>query len=293
MEETEMLKEQSFNTGVVAINYAEGPPSGPPLILLHGFTARWQGLLPIIPALSMRWHIYALDFRGHGKSDRAPGQYRPQDYSADFMAFLQHQVTEPAALFGHSAGGTAALWLAAQLPNKVQALVVADAPISIERLVEADTSYWAALRDLIRSGRSVAELASALADVLVSVPGQDTWIRYGDLPGVDAVRLRAWAKTLSQVDPQVLEFRAEGRTQKFLRNFNIDTVLQRISCPVLLLQGNPSLGGIMTDHEVEHALSVLPDASHVLIEHAGHDLGLSTWEVAPLLRAVTNFLESL
>lgn len=293
-----MLKEQPFNTGVVAINYAEGPPSGPPLVLLHGFPGRWQGLLPIIPALSMRWHIYALDFRGHGKSGRVPGQYRPEDYLEDAIAFLQHQLTEPAILFGHSAGGLYALWLAAQLPKKVRALIVGDAPLSIESIVSLESneeriSFWATLRDLACSGRPVAELASSLA--VIPVPGQskDTPIRYGDLPGVNATSLREWAKTLSQLDPEVLEFHAEGRIQEYVENANPDAWLRQISCPVLLLQGNPSLGGIMTDRDVAHASSVLPDALHVLIKHAGHDLGLSTWEVAPLLQAVTDFLESL
>jgi hypothetical protein len=31
-----------FATGEVRINYAEGPPSGPPFVLLHGGAARWQ-----------------------------------------------------------------------------------------------------------------------------------------------------------------------------------------------------------------------------------------------------------
>jgi pimeloyl-ACP methyl ester carboxylesterase len=59
-----LLKELSYQTGVVAINYAEGPPNGPPLVLLHGLTGRWQAFLSVIPALSVRWHDYALDFRG-------------------------------------------------------------------------------------------------------------------------------------------------------------------------------------------------------------------------------------
>lgn len=61
---TQMLKESSFNTGTVDINYAEGSPSGPPLVLLHGLPGRWQEFLPIIPNLSLFWHTYALDFRG-------------------------------------------------------------------------------------------------------------------------------------------------------------------------------------------------------------------------------------
>jgi pimeloyl-ACP methyl ester carboxylesterase len=50
----EMLKEQIFNADVLPINFVEGPPSGPPLVLLHGGGDRWQYLLPIIPSLVMR-----------------------------------------------------------------------------------------------------------------------------------------------------------------------------------------------------------------------------------------------
>ncbi len=68
-----MLTEHTFNTGVVTINYAEVGLSGQPLVLLHGGSARWQSSLPIIPELSQRWHVFALDLRGHGKLGRVAG----------------------------------------------------------------------------------------------------------------------------------------------------------------------------------------------------------------------------
>jgi len=43
---------------------------------------------------------------------------------------------------------------------------------------------------------------------------------------------------------------------------------------------------------VKHIQTILPDAVHVLIEK-DHGLGMDTWEVAPLIRAVTSFLESV
>ena len=49
----------------------------------------------------------------------------------------------------------------------------------------------------------------------------------------------------------------------------------------------------MTNDVVKHVQSILPNTVHVLIETAGHGLGMDTWEVAPLIRAVTSFLESL
>ena len=54
-----------------------------------------------------------------------------------------------------------------------------------------------------------------------------------------------------------------------------------------------SQGGVVSDEDVERVLGLLVDGVHVRLEGAGHDLGLSGWNVTPLLRAVTNFVESL
>ena len=294
-----MLKERSFNTGAIEINFAEGPHSGPSLVLLHGLPGRWQEFLAIMPTMSLLWHTYALDFRGQGKSGRTPGQYLSKYYFADVEKFLQQQLDEPAILFGLSAGGNVALSVAAQCPEHVRAIIVGDSPIDMDVLVEWMTSegfqhYFSALRELSGSGHSIAELTRQIADIPIQIPGQDTRIRYGDSPGVDAIQIQQLAITLSHMDPDVLEYHAEGRAREFLEGFDLDKVLERITCPVLLLQGNPSLGGMMTNEAVKHVQSILPNAMHVLIETAGHDLGLiDTWEVSPLLRAVTSFLESL
>ena len=294
----EMLREQTFDADVVTIHYVEGPPSGPPLVLLHGGGDRWQYLLPIIPSLVMRWHVYALDLRGHGKSGRVPGQYRPEHYAADIMAFLKRQPPEPVILFGHSLGGWIALLVAMELPEQVRALILCDPPLCTERWVtiegsEGSIAQYRALQHLVSSGLSVSALASALADLPVGVSGQDTPLRYGDLPGRDAAHLRSWAKTLSQVDPDVAQYHAEGRMQEYVQRVDLDAALRRITCPVLLLQGDPSQGGVVSDSDAEHALALLLDGLHVKLEGTGHSLGMDTWEVAPLLRAVTSFLESL
>jgi pimeloyl-ACP methyl ester carboxylesterase len=152
---------------------------------------------------------------------------------------------------------------------------------------------YRALRGLVASGLAVPELASALGDLPVQVPGQDAPMRYGDLPGMDAAHLRGWAKTLSQVDPDVAQYQAEGRMREYVQKVDLDAALRQITCPVLLLQGDPSKGGVISDSDVEHALSLLTDGLYVILEGVGHNLGLDSWKVAPLLRAVTDFLESL
>ena len=294
----QMLRERLFNTGTTEINFAEGPHSGPPLVLLPGLPSRWQEFVPVMPALSLRWHIYALDYRGQGKSRRAPGQYLSKYYVADVETFLQQQLDEPAILFGESAGGLIALAAAAQCPERVRAIVVGDSPIDLEILVEWMTSeafqrHFSALRGLSGLDLSIAELTRRIADISTVVSGQEARIRYGDRPDVDAIQIQQLAITLSHMDPGVLEYHAEGRAIEFLEGFNLDKILERITSPVLLLQANPSLGGMMTNEAVKHVQSILPNAMHVLIATAGHDLGLETWEVSSLLRAVTSFLGSL
>lgn len=111
------------------LNYAEGPSAGPPLLLLHGLAARWQVFGPLVPPLAAEWHLFALDFRGHGQSARAPGRYRIADFSDDAVRLLRQRVTEPAVLYGHSLGGWVALQVAAELPDAVRAIVVGDSAI--------------------------------------------------------------------------------------------------------------------------------------------------------------------
>ena len=128
------LEEKSFDAGEVTLNYAEGEDNGPPLVLLHGLGRRWQVFLPLIPSLSLRWHIYALDLRGHGKSGHVPRGYRGTQYSEDVIRFLRETVKEPAVLFGHSLGGMAAMWVAAHQPELVKAIILGDSMISGARL---------------------------------------------------------------------------------------------------------------------------------------------------------------
>lgn len=293
-----MLQERVFDADAVAINFAEGPPSGPPLVLIHGGGDRWQYFWPIIPNLSARWQVYALDLRGHRKSDRVPGEYRPEHYVGDVTAFLEARLTEPAILFGHSLGGWIALLSAAQQAHKVRALILGDPPLDMERFVATESSeqrvsMWRRMRTLADAGLSVPELASELAKLPVELPGRDQPMQLGDLPGMDAAYLRAWAKSLHQVDPDVAQYHAERRIDEYVEHIDLNAALQQIACPVLLLQGDPAMGGVVSDRDVESTLSLLSDGLHIRIEGAGHDLGLAAWDVAPLLRAVTNFVESL
>ncbi len=78
--------------------------------------------------LITRWHLYALDFRGHGGSEHTPGRYKLRSLTADVATFAEQKIGKPMMLVGHSMGGIIGLMVAANHPNLVKALVVGDAP---------------------------------------------------------------------------------------------------------------------------------------------------------------------
>ena len=282
------ITEREFDTGELRLNYAEGPPNGPPLVLLHGLGRRWQVFLPIIPALSMRWHIFAPDFRGHGKSARVPRGYRGTQYAEDIIHFLKDRVPGEAVIFGHSLGGMIAMWVAGHHPDRVRALILGDNMIVAERVpLPMYVALFSGLRDLARKGGSVEEIATGIGRIeLPRGANESVFIR--NLPGNDEAYLLSWARCVAHVDPDTYDMALDGSA---LDGWNGETVLRGITCPTLLLQGSRELGGLMSDSDVALASRVLPHHTHVKFRALGHALFIQQPE--PVLRAVTNFLESL
>ena len=275
-----MLQEQIFDAGPVPINYAAGPAGGPPLVLLHGVTGRWQTWLSVMPDLAVRWRLFALDLRGHGRSGRAAGAYRIMEYAADVIALLRRQAGEPAVLVGHSLGAIIAIAVAAEAPDAVRAVVLEDPPLAPFRhqsaRERAEYGRFTALRDLARSGRTVDELIAPLADLQ---------------PGRDAAALRARAVSLSQLDPDVLTLIIEDRARE---GYDLDALLGQISCPVLLLQGNPALGGALADVDAQRAASLLVRGAYVRLLEVGHGIHVPDGgQPLTFCRIVHDFLESL
>ena len=111
----------------------DGPADGAPVLVLHGITgcaATWDWLVPIIAETH---RMVRLDFRGHGDSDRTPGAYSSEGYVSDATAVCEALFDGPCAVIGHSLGGVTALGLAQTRPDLVDAMVLEDPPMGIER----------------------------------------------------------------------------------------------------------------------------------------------------------------
>ncbi len=290
-----MLKEKTFKASKASINYAEGPKSGPPLILLHGLSGRWQSFLPIIQPLTLRWHVFALDLRGHGKSSH-PGLYKFRDYADDIIEFARELTSEPAVLIGQSLGALIAFVVTSEIPESIRAVVDLDAEPNPSKEWAGKQSE--AMRDLMiwrkelaQNNRTVEDYIPALADA--TRPGQDPPVRIGDT--VDDIGLLIGAFYATKLDPEVYTpfIDISKDWEEFFEDYDAQEILPKIRCPVLLIRGDPKFDSTPSDEEIKRAKSLMPQMITATIEDKGHDLGRSTWDVAPLLRALMTFLESV
>jgi pimeloyl-ACP methyl ester carboxylesterase len=60
---------------------------------------------------------------------------------------------------------------------------------------------------------------------------------------------------------------------------------------VFLIQGNPSLGGALSERDADLAVSFLTDCTHVYMEDVGHSVHAE--RPAKFSQIVSSFLESL
>ncbi len=267
-----MLRDRRFHTGTVELNYGEGPPHGPPFVILHGGAASWRYADALIELLVDRWHVFAPDFRGHGRSSHVPGRYRLRDYSEDTAAFLAQVVREPAVVYGHSLGGEVAVMVAGWHPGLVRAVIVGDAPLSTtDHPTEAP--YHRAMNELWHrlAGWPVPELAAALREMPVSAPGTEAPVPAGAAFANESAWFEFQATNLHRLDPRMLAAVLDG-PEVMLEGCEPDVLLPAITCPVLVLQADPAAGGLLSDTDVEMGLRLLPRATHVRLKGIGHEL---------------------
>jgi pimeloyl-ACP methyl ester carboxylesterase len=124
---------RTAEVGGIRLAYqVSGSPEAPPLVLLHALgegATDWDGVLS---AFARNWRVYALDQRGHGRSDW-PGDYSLELMRADVLGFLDALALDRVDLIGHSMGGIVAYLFAEEHPERVGRLVLEDVAAPLPR----------------------------------------------------------------------------------------------------------------------------------------------------------------
>jgi pimeloyl-ACP methyl ester carboxylesterase len=210
-----------IRNGSLELHVAEdGDPSAQPILLLHGITSFGGTWDWIVPTLAKQFRVLRLDFRGHGASDRAPGEYTTDGYVSDAVAAIEQVAGAPCIVMGHSLGGATAAALAQRHADLVVAAVMEDPPLGLAGNSPESVLEGNALLDSFRLMReSVPRLqdAGVTADVLVGILSAAPTASggtFGALLHPDGIV--SMAGSLLAVDATVLDPVLDGQIRSFL-----------------------------------------------------------------------------
>ncbi len=98
---------------------------GPVIVIIHGLYGSSDNWMNMGKKLAENHTVYMIDQRNHGRSPFSEDNSY-DDMKNDLTEFFETHGIEKATLLGHSMGGKVAMWFAADFPEKVEKLVIAD-----------------------------------------------------------------------------------------------------------------------------------------------------------------------
>jgi esterase len=211
----------------------DGADDAPPVLLLHGITASVRTWGWLVPDLIDRYRVIRLDFRGHGRSARAPGQYDLPGYVSDAAATIRQVAGGSCAVVGHSLGGGTAAALAQLHPELVRGLVLEDPPLGARRDLDGNTLLdgFRLMRESIPRLQASGIPADVLAGVLADAPSA-AGRSFGELLHVDA--LAAMAAGMLELDATVLDPVLDGTMEPAY------DPARSLAVPTLVITADPS-----------------------------------------------------
>lgn len=112
---------------------------------------------PQMSMLRARFRVVRYEHRGHGGTVAPPHAFSVEDLGSDMLDVLDAVGADRANLVGLSLGGTVAMWLAANHPERVDKLVVA-----ASKACWPPSQAWQDRSDLVRSEGTLALLDTLL-----------------------------------------------------------------------------------------------------------------------------------
>jgi len=252
------------NTQIAQINgnalafYEWGEKGNPVLICLHSHTNSAASWREFAEFASSKYHVFALDQRGHGNSEWADDGYARDRFVEDLSEFIRINGFETTTLVGCSMGGWHSILYTAANPEVVDKIVMVDiapepsperlqappsppAPMEFQTL--EDGYLWLRSGNLLASDNRLREEAESRLKQTDS--GNWTW--KADLNGFDNPL------------PDMTSSELIGRYWSAIEN---------IQCPIFEIRGAES--GLVSDDTIGKMKSLGKDVTSVDVASAGH-----------------------
>ena len=248
---------------------------GPPLLLVHGWPQTWYAWRLVMPALARDFHVVAADQRGCGLSGKPPDGYDTGTLAGDLVALMDALGHRRFAVAGHDTGMWIGYALAADHPDRVDRLAVAEAAMPgvsatppLFGSAQANDRLWhfafnrlAEVNDQLVAGREDIYFGVQFAKAAKTLPGY---------------AVRHYIDTLAS-DPDALHgsFAAYRALDATIAQ-NQQRTTRPLAIPVLGIGGAHSLAGQVADTmklTAGHVQTlVIPGSGHYCLEEAPDEI---------------------
>ena len=233
--------------------YRTGGSDKPQIILLHGVMDDGQGWIPVARDLQAHFDVIMTDARGHGSTGGSLETFSYRQLASDVAGLIGALGLAKPYLFGHSMGAMTAAMVAANYPELVRAVVLEDPPFT-------DAAPRPAREEeeeprILTFFKSIIALKDLPAEQRLAIARQYN-------PLWDEVELAPWIESKLTFNPEVfqhLEYTVAWRE-----------VLPRITCPILLVTGDPECYAIVTPQIAREAAQLWRQGEVIQIPRAGH-----------------------
>jgi esterase len=240
----------------------------PPFVLLHGFSAHARYWDSFAAHMHDRYHVYALDQRGHGDSEWAE-EYPPESMPSDMAAFVDGLGLDRFVLMGHSMGGGVAFRYTVEHPERVEKLIIVDSALPNPNRVMAPNPNNSVQRSLAKDMFDSED--EVVAHLMRQSPKASEerirqvlplWFRRTD-HGRYTFKFDPALRNRMSGTPEALDRMRRAAEQ-------LRTQVHRITCPTLVLRGGNS--DILSPEAAEETVAALPNATLVTIPNTGHNI---------------------
>ena len=236
------------------LHYLDWGPEGKPLlVLIHGLDRHAHTFDHIAPHFRDRFHVIAIDMRGHGESAWDPdAHYLVEDYVRDLEQMADASGWRTMVVWGNSTGGRVAQVYAGLHPDRVTRVISED--VGPERPRQIADSYGRRIATEQKGWASDQALVAELKQSNPRMPEENirTYVRHGTTR--DASGRVIWKR-----DPRV----AEGFVVTDLWRF-----VEKVSSPALYIIGGRST--IVPVETQERLRQTLPRVQIATVADAGH-----------------------
>jgi pimeloyl-ACP methyl ester carboxylesterase len=271
-----------IDTGDVRLHAVVGG-EGPALLLIHGWPQTWYAWRHVMPALAKDFTVVAVDQRGIGLSDKPATGYDTGTLADDLVRLMDALGHERFAVAGHDTGFAIGYALAADHPERVDRVVLAEIPGPPEPSTSPPVFVPEPINNRLwhlgfnRVETLPEQLIAGREDVFF---GYEFAIQGGELP---AELVDYYVGLVS--DPESLRgslgwYRALDATLAQ----NAERKNRPLTMPVLAVGGELSYGGLVA----ESLKPLAEDVQGVVLPGTGHWVAEQAPEL--LLEALTGFL---